>query len=144
MKLATKERYALGLMLELAKHTDEFVSLTTISTHQAISVASLRPVAQALIRAGLIETGGEPDRYRLAGRPEQIRLITLFGATDGRFACTDCTETEPEKCRRYRVCANVHFWEGLSETDWPAQVKNMTLKEALAHVVYPAYVKTTG
>ena len=144
MKLATKERYALGMMLELARRPGEFVSLTTVSARQAISIASLRPIAQALVKAGLIETGPEPDRYRLADSPEQIRLITLFGATDDRFACTACTETEPEKCRRYRICANVHFWEGLCETDWPGAVKNLSLKEALSYVERTAQNESTA
>ena len=57
MRIATKERYALKLMVDLAlQDKDEYISINSISTRQGISIASLRAVARALTAAGLIET----------------------------------------------------------------------------------------
>lgn len=131
MKIANKERYALKLMADLAtQDTDEYISIQSISGRQGISVASLRAVARALTAAGLIETrAGHLDHYRLNNHPAQIPVPDILRATDGKFACTACSELEPEKCTRYRVCANVLFWEGMQESGFLDTKSSQTLQE---------------
>lgn len=130
MKIATKERYALKMMADLAsRESGEPVSLTGISARQGISVSSLGVVARALVKAGLVEADNQRlHHYRLALPPEAIPLQVILQATDGRFACMACTETDPDACRRYRICSRVHFWEGLQETGLPLHEIHMTLK----------------
>ena len=130
MRIATKERYALKTMADLAGAGDsEPVSLSAISTRQNISIGSLQVIAEALVRAGLIEADSHrPYHYHLAQQPDRIRLQDIFRSTDGRFACLACNEAQPDECRRYRVCSRVHFWEGLQEIDLPLHDVNMSLK----------------
>ncbi|EEO27857.1 Rrf2 family transcriptional regulator [Oxalobacter paraformigenes] len=130
MRIATKERYALKMMADLAVASDsEPVSLTAISTRQNISVGSLRVIAEALVLASLIEADSHrPYHYHLAQQPDRIRLQDIFRSTDGRFACLACNDARPDECRRYRVCSRVHFWEGLQEIDLPLHDANMSLK----------------
>lgn len=131
MRIATKERYALKLMADLAgQDKDEYISISSISARQGISIASLRAVARALLDAGLIETTtGHLYHYRLNRHPAQIPIPEILRATNGKFACTACSETEPEKCTRYRVCANVLFWEGMQQSDFPDAKWSKTLDE---------------
>lgn len=131
MRIANKERYALKLMADLAlQDKDEYISIKSISSRQGISVASLRTVARALLAAGLIETDADHlYHYRLCHHPEEIAIPDILRATDGKFACTACSEVEPEKCTRYRVCANVLFWEGMQESDFLDSKISQTLQE---------------
>lgn len=130
MRIATKERYTLQMMADLASQNgNEPISLLAIATRQGISIDSLRSVARALVEADLIET--DKNRfyhYRLAKPSDRILLQDIFRSTDGRFACTNCAEAHPETCKRYRVCSKVHFREGLQEIDLPVHKKNLTLK----------------
>ena len=129
MRIATKERYALKLMADLAlPDKEEYISIHSISTRQGISIASLRAVARALTAAGLIETNTEHFyHYRLNRDAAQISIPEILRATDGKFACTACSEIEPEKCTRYRVCANVLFWEGMQESEFIGTKSAQTL-----------------
>lgn len=131
MRIANKERYALQLMADLAsRNTGEYTSLTAISTRQGISIFSLRAVAHALVEAGLIETTSEHlYHYRLKLSPDRIPIHDILRSTDGKFACTVCPETDPEKCTRYRVCANVLFWEGMQESGFIDSKNNSTLQD---------------
>ena len=130
MRIATKERYALQMTTDLASQKgDEPVSLLAIAARQGISIDSLRSVARALVEAKLVETGkSRLYHYRLAQPSDSILLQDIFRSTDGRFACTNCAEANPEACKRYRVCSKVHFWEGLQEIDLPVHEKKLTLK----------------
>ncbi len=129
MRIATKERYALKLMADLAlQNKDEYISISSISARQGISIASLRTVARALLAAGLIETNSAHIyHYRLNRDAGQIALQEILRATDGKFACTACSEIAPEKCTRYRVCANVLFWEGMQESEFIGTKSGQTL-----------------
>ena len=131
MRIANKERYALKLMADLAlHHNNEYISIQSISTRQGISIASLRAVARVLLSAGLIETNTEHlYHYRLNRHPAHIFIPDIMRATDGKFACTACTEIDPEKCTRYRVCANVLFWEGMQESVFLDSKSSQTLLE---------------
>lgn len=137
MRIANKERYALKLMADLASQAHgDYISLNDMSKRQGISIPSLRAVARALVNAGLIETTIEHlYHYRLTQAPERISINDILKSTDGKFACTVCTEIDPEKCERYRVCANVLFWEGMQESDFINTKSAQSLKD-LADYLY--------
>lgn len=131
MRIATRERYALKLMADLAgQEKDEYISISSFSARPGISIASFRTVARALLDTGLVETGtGHLYHYRRNRHPAQIPIPEILKATDGKFACTACSEIEPEKCTRYRVCANILFREGMQQSDFPDSELSKTLEK---------------
>ena len=68
MKISTKGRYALRLMLDLAQNRNEgFVALKDIADRQDISKKYLEQIVTPLNRAGLLKSGrGAQGGYRLA------------------------------------------------------------------------------
>ena len=131
MRIANKERYALKLIADLAIHNNgDYISINAISGRQGISIPSLRAVARTLVEAGLIETTAEHlYHYRLCYPAGQIFIHDILRSTYGKFACSICTEIEPEKCTRYTVCANVLFWEGMQELAFIDSAISQTLQD---------------
>lgn len=57
MKISTKGRYALRMMLDLSLHdTGEFISLRDISQRQNITVKYLEQIVTVLTRAGFVRS----------------------------------------------------------------------------------------
>lgn len=136
MRIANKERYAIKIMADLAfQQQGEYISINDISARQGISIPSLRGVVRALVDAGLIETdSAHLYHYRLKYPADQIFIRDIMKSTDGKFACSVCTEIEPEKCTRYRVCANVLFWEGMQESFFINAKSNQCLMDLVHHM----------
>ena len=71
MKISTKGRYALRLMMDVAEHDGEgYVSLKDAAERQGISLKYLEQIAGVLSKAGLLHSGrGAQGGYRLAKPP---------------------------------------------------------------------------
>ena len=71
MKISTKGRYALRMMLDIAQHdSGEPVRIRDISVRQDISVKYLEQIVSALVRAEyLVSVRGPQGGYRLARHP---------------------------------------------------------------------------
>ena len=73
MKISTKGRYALRLMIDVAVHGgEEFVSLKDVAARQGISMKYLEQIAGLLGKAGFLRSGrGALGGYRLTKAPEE-------------------------------------------------------------------------
>ena len=76
MKISTKGRYALRMLLDLASHpSDEYIALKDIAARQDISKKYLEQIVPVLNRAGILHTNrGFQGGYRLAVNPEKITV----------------------------------------------------------------------
>lgn len=60
MKVSTRGRYALRLMIDLAQHRDEgYISLKEISARQDVTVRYLEQIIAILLKAGFVQSSGE-------------------------------------------------------------------------------------
>ena len=68
MKISTKGRYALRIMLDLAMHNNgEYISLTDIAKRQGVSNKYLEQIISKLNKAGFLMTArGFNGGYKLA------------------------------------------------------------------------------
>jgi Rrf2 family cysteine metabolism transcriptional repressor len=106
MRLSTRARYALRMMLYLAKNGGDHqpVSLATISQQTGISRGYLEQLAIALRSASLVRgVAGRYGGYRLARSPHEITIGTVIEATIGPMRLVECVE-EPEVCNRSDNC----------------------------------------
>lgn len=80
MKISTKGRYALRMMLDLAEHREQgFVSLKEIAARQDISKKYLEQIVAVLNRPDFLKTNrGYQGGYRLAKTRTSIRLAIFF------------------------------------------------------------------
>lgn len=117
MKISTKGRYALRLMIDLAENYEQGnISLKDISKRQDISVKYLEQIVSPLTKAGLIKsTRGSQGGYSLIYSLEEYTPKDILKVVEGPIACVSCLETEKNICPRYHECPTVTFFEGLNK-----------------------------
>ncbi|MBQ2603962.1 MAG: Rrf2 family transcriptional regulator [Acutalibacteraceae bacterium] len=117
MKISTKGRYALRLMLDLAQYgTDEFVALKDIAERQSISKKYLEQIVPLLNKSGLLRTNrGYQGGYKLARMPKDYTVGEVLRITEGSLAPVACLETEENYCERKGECITLALWQGLNK-----------------------------
>lgn len=117
MKISTKGRYALRLMIDLAQNQEQGnISLKDVSKRQDISVKYLEQIVSSLTKAGLIRSvRGAQGGYSLIYPPENYTPKDILSVVEGPVACVSCLETETNMCPRYHECPTVTFYEGLNK-----------------------------
>ncbi len=117
MKISTKGRYALRLMLDLAQYgTDEFVALKDIAERQSISKKYLEQIVPLLNKSGLLRTNrGYQGGYKLARMPKDYTVGEVLRITEGSLAPVACLETEENFCERKGECITLALWQGLNK-----------------------------
>lgn len=117
VKISTKGRYALRVMLDLALHdTGEFISLKDVSARQGITVKYLEQIMTVLTRAGYVRSQrGNNGGYRLAKDPAEYTAGDILRVMEGSLAPVACLEDVPNQCPRAESCPTLPFWEGLAD-----------------------------
>ena len=106
MRISTRGRYALRMMLDIAKHGEKGspVSLSMVSERTGISHGYLEQLAPALRAARLVKSvAGRHGGYRLADPADEISIRQVIEASIGPVCVVDCVE-EPESCSRAEFC----------------------------------------
>ncbi len=132
MKISTKGRYALRLMLDLAiNNTGENVTLKAISERQEISIKYLEQIIATLNRAGYVRSErGAGGGYRLTMKPEEYTVGMILRLTEGSLTVTSCTGDDDNHCERYGECVTVKVWEKINKAIADV-VDNITLADLL-------------
>jgi len=106
MKISTRGRYALRLMLDIARYGGDGtpVSLSSISDRTGISHGYLEQLAPALRAARLVKSvAGRHGGYRLASPTSKTTIRMIIEASIGPICVVECVE-EPESCDRADFC----------------------------------------
>ena len=116
MKLSTKGRYGIRLMVDLALHHGEGqILLKDIAERQEISEKYLWQLIPPLKNAGLISSiRGAHGGYMLTKPPAQITLKDIVIAVEGSMCLVDCVDN-PSVCSRADTCASRDVWCEISE-----------------------------
>ena len=113
MKISTKGRYALRLMLDLAVHGGDGlpVSLKDVSRRQQLSDKYLEQIVTPLSKAGLVRSmRGAGGGYLLTRRPEEYTVGEILRPLEGDLAPVECA-TDAEFCSRSGQCVTVELWQ---------------------------------
>jgi Rrf2 family protein len=118
MKISTKGRYAIRLMLDIAQHSNgENVSIKDVSKRQGISLKYLEQIVNMLSKAGYLRSQrGSQGGYRLVKSPSEYTVGDILRVTEGDMAPVACLEGEVNQCERAKECPTIAFWEGLYKT----------------------------
>ena len=118
MKISTRGRYALKIMLDLAlSDSEEYVSLKGIATRQNVSAKYLEQIITMLLGSKLIKsTRGKSGGYKLSKAPSEYTVGEILRATEGSMAPISCVEDSPNRCKSSNCCPTLFFWEGLNKT----------------------------
>ncbi len=132
MKISTKGRYALRLMLDLAVHggtEGEMIPVRRIAQRQDISDKYLEQIITQLSRAGYVRSfRGAQGGYLLAVPPEQITVGMILRVMEGSLAPVACLEQEPNRCPRAETCTTLAVWREL-QTAIESVVDSITLAD---------------
>jgi Rrf2 family protein len=117
MKISTKGRYSLRLMIDLAEHNNgEYITLKDISSRQKITVKYLEQIIAQLSKAGLLKSvRGPQGGYKLSKSPKDYTAGEILRVTEGSLSPVACLDFKPNKCANYEKCSTIDFWEGLDK-----------------------------
>lgn len=126
MKISTKGRYALILMLDLATYnTGEPVRLKDVAKRQQISEKYLEQIISMLNKAGFVKSiRGPQGGYILKNPPETYTVGMILRQTEGSLAPVNYDDTSNSE----QESVTVRIWEQLSEAINNI-VDNITLKD---------------
>lgn len=132
MKISTKGRYALRMMLDIALHQGgSLVTLKDIAQRQDISKKYLEQIALQLTQAGMLQAiRGHHGGYRLVRAPEEYTVREILKVTEGSLAPVACMDQQPNQCERCALCPTLPVWQGLDEVI-SGYLSSVTLKTLL-------------
>lgn len=115
MKISTKGRYALRLMVDMAEHPSlGNIPLKEISARQGVSIKYLEQIVGQLAKAGLVKSvRGPQGGYRLAKEPKEYLVGDILREIEGNLAPVSCLDEDINNCPRNQLCKTLQFWKGL-------------------------------
>lgn len=130
MKISTKGRYALRLMLDLAcNDTGEYITIKSIAARQDISEKYMEQIISLLNHAGFVKSiRGAQGGYRLMKDPSEYTVGMILRLTEGSLAPVDCLEEETNDCKRSSGCVTREVWNELYDAI-KGVVDRITLKD---------------
>ena len=117
MKISTRGRYSLRLMIDLAMQPEnEFIALNDIAKRQDISKKYLEQIVPFLNRSGLlIANKGHLGGYRLAKAPSEINVKEILLSAEGSLAPVSCMDNTPNICEKCDDCLTLPIYQGLDK-----------------------------
>lgn len=117
MKISTKGRYALRLMIDLAVHnTGEPIRIKDIAARQEISDKYLEQIISVLNKAGFVRSiRGPQGGYMLVREPDKYTVGEILRLFEGSMAPVSCLEYETNTCPRQEFCVTLELWKKLDE-----------------------------
>ena len=96
MKVSTKGRYALRMMIDLAQNSKgNYIPLKNISKRQGISLKYLEQIVTLLGKANLIKSlRGPLGGYMLSKPAEEYTIGSIIRSTEGKLASVECVIDE--------------------------------------------------
>lgn len=107
MKISTKGRYSINLLVDLAQHRSSgYISLRDIAARQGISKKYLEQIVPVLNRGGIVSTNrGYNGGYRLAVSPDRCTVGQVLRLTEGSLSSVS----------QYDDDTTCFVWKGLDE-----------------------------
>ncbi len=111
MKLSTRSRYGLRVMLELARrHGQGPVLVETVEQSQGISGKYIHQIMQGLRNAGLVRTvRGPGGGYELVRDPSEVTALEVITVLEGPLDLVECIRQQ-EVCETATRCVTRELW----------------------------------
>ncbi len=117
MKISTKGRYALRMLIDLAEHKDAgYIALKDIAERQGISKKYLEQIIPLFNKSGVLRANrGYQGGYMLAKPAHQYTVGQILRITEGNLCPVSCLEDEQNRCSRSSTCKTLKMWKGLDK-----------------------------
>ena len=132
MKISTKGRYALRMLLDIYQHQGKgAVALKDVAERQNISKKYLEQIALVLSQSGMLHGArGLQGGYRVVGKATDYTVCEILERMEGSLHPVACLDHAPNDCERCNGCETLFIWEGLDKVirDY---LTSMTLQDVL-------------
>ena len=117
MKISTKGRYALRLMMDLAMSSNGTpVSLKDVAQRQGISDKYLEQIISVLNKADYVKSvRGAQGGYLLTKEPTEYTVGMILRLTEKSVAPVACVDEAAEQCERRDRCGTAILYEKINE-----------------------------
>lgn len=117
MRISTKGRYAVRLMLDLAtNYSGEPIRLKDVAKRQDVSDKYLEQIISTLNKAGYVRSvRGPMGGYSLQRPPEEYTIGMILRLTEGSLAPVECVEDTLSDCNRAESCVTRILWKKLND-----------------------------
>ena len=115
MKFSTKGRYALRLMLDIARNgAGRSTPLREVAERGNFTVKYIESIAAPLVRAGFLRgTRGKDGGYALVRPPEDYSVYDILRVMEGELVPVSCMERDAPVCPLSMECATLPVWQGV-------------------------------
>ncbi len=117
MKISTKGRYAVRVMLDLAiNNTGEYIKVKDIAARQEISEKYLEQIISVLNKAGYVRSvRGAQGGYKIARDPKEYTVGMILRLTEGSLNPVSCLDDDVNECERCDTCETIAVWKDLAK-----------------------------
>ncbi len=117
MKISTKGRYAVRLMIDMATNDGaEPVKVKDIAARQGLSEKYLEQIISALNKGGIVKSiRGAGGGYQMARPATDITVGEVLRITEGSLSPVACMDQELEACNRCDTCESLGVWKDLAD-----------------------------
>lgn len=131
MKISTKGRYGIRMMLSLVLHYEKgTLALKTIAKEQGISEKYLEQIVGPLTKRGIVKSyRGAQGGYILARSPEEISVGEVLEILEGSLSPVECVDSH--NCPHADFCVSLTLWSRIKDAVHDV-VDNTTLADMAA------------
>lgn len=115
MKISSKGRYAVRVMIALATKNSEYLSISELSDTQHISIKYLEKIASMLVKAKFIESkNGVTGGYTLTRPPKDYTMAEILELTGDAPTLAPCLKSDTP-CDHVAECTTIGYWDTLQK-----------------------------
>lgn len=129
MKITTKGRHAVRIMIDIARSDKEYISISEISNRQHITTKYLEQIISLLVKKNLLESmRGASGGYKLTKKVEEYSIKEILDATGDTTELAECLKGK--ECPVSNRCDSVIVWRELTNliNDY---LEKVTLKDLI-------------
>jgi len=117
MKISTKGRYAVRVMLDLAANdTGECIKVKQIAERQGLSEKYLEQIIAILNKAGYVKSvRGAQGGYKIAQEAKNYTVGMILRLTEGSLNPVACLDDAENECERCDTCETLQVWKDLAK-----------------------------
>lgn len=131
MKISTKGRYALRMMIEFGMNPDQCTKISQVAARHGISDKYLEQIVSLLHRAGYVRSiRGAQGGYMLTRRPEEYTVGMILRQTEGSLSPVPCLDDEINQCEQAGRCSTLTVWQQIKDAV-DQVVDNVTLADLI-------------
>ncbi len=131
MKISTKGRYALRMMIEFGLNPNQCTKISQVAARQGISDKYLEQIVSLLHRAGYVRSvRGAQGGYMLTRDPKDYTVGMILRQTEGSLSPVSCLDNEVNQCALADRCSTLAVWQQIRDAV-DQVVDNVTLADLI-------------